>query len=273
MKVQERSGVRVRVGGTAGSAVLVKSAGSVHWFLTNAHVVGTQIGRTVTLDFVSDSGDEVSASGQVVAAGFVRGQSIDWAVVRVSAPLPVAVDVHPLVDPVNAAGWLTVGSPRAERPSVRRLGRAELRGAVYYASPAAIGGQSGSGAGGPAGTHGLITWTDGRRTLMQSVSALRRTMSAEYFGRAEPERPCAAGFELPADAVPVCDGDPQPCESGFFGDQVQCAALWDGVERVTDWLVVIGELLPLLVELLRALRSRDEDAIDDCIDALSLRVR
>lgn len=273
MKVHERSGVRVRVGGTAGSAVLVKSIGQDHWFLSNAHVVGTTIGRAVTLDFVTDAGVEVAASGTVVAAGFLRGRSVDWAVVRVSGVLPASIDVHPLVEPVSPAGWLTVGSPRAERPSVRRLGRAELRGAVYYALPAAIGGQSGSGAGGPAGTHGLITWTDGRHTLMQSVGALRRTMSAEYFGRVDPEKPCAAEFQLPPDAVPVCEGDPQPCENGFFGEVSECAGLWDGVERVTDWLVVIGELLPLLIELLRALRARDEDGVEDCIDALSMRLR
>jgi len=202
--------VRVRVGNTCGSGSLLRVVDAVGFWLTNAHVVGTRIGREVVLESIDTSGRVSVARGRVAAAGYRSGASVDWAVVESSVPR--GFDAVPRLVGGGAASrdLITVGSPRCEQPSLRRLGFSRVNAGIGYASPNAIGGQSGSGIFAGLRTVGLITWSNGRETMYQTGDALSRTMDPSWFDRME------SGWELPADAVPLCD-DPQACEDGFHG--------------------------------------------------------
>ena len=255
MRLHERSGAMARVGNTSGSAFCVRREGSESYWVSNAHVWSTQVGRVVQLVLVDRSGVPRTFSGTIVAAGYRSGAAVDWAVATFELPGDVQFDVHPLANRSSDRGWLTVGSPRAERPSCRRLGPLDRFGNVIGGPPAAIGGQSGSGAGDDSRTHGLVTWTDGARTLMQSAEALRQTMRPEWFEDDGGPEPCRDAWALPEGLIPVCEGPPQACSDGFFGDvgiaQVAFGGDGGGVESpLSPWLELLLLLLPVILEWL-----------------------
>jgi hypothetical protein len=258
MRLEEISGVRASVGSTSGSAVCVQVVNGVSRWLSNAHVWSTQTGRSVFIHGVDALGASRSATGRIVAAGYRSGQAIDWCVAEFPVDLPFPYEVHPLREHAAAAGWLTCGSPRAERPSVRRLGPVSSSGGVLRAIPPAIGGQSGSGSGHEKRTHGLVTWTDGSNTLMQSVAQLRQTMRPEFFEDGGVD-PCGVSFDLPPGAVPICHGDPQPCEEGFHGSVEAASQVFgdDGpVVELPLWLELLLLIAPVILEWLRGRQPR-----------------
>lgn len=234
-------GVRMRVGNTCGSGSLLRVMGDGAYWLTNAHVVGTSVGRAVSIESVGLDGRIVSTSGRVAAAGYRRGTSVDWAVVE-SPVLRGFEGVARLLGPaMGGREILTVGSPRCEQPSMRRLGFVRVNSGVGYATPVAIGGQSGSGVFQGMRCIGLITWSNGRETLYQTAEGLERTMSPDFFDGD------AAGFELPEDAVPCCE-NPQVCDDGFHG-ALQCSQFWSADFGDFDWQEFFSAAGPLLTYL------------------------
>jgi len=262
------SGFQVRNGNSCGSASCLRVTNGNGYFLTNAHVAGTKLGHVVSVTGVNIEGADVTVRGVVFAAGYIQGKSVDWAVIIVQGDaLETIRDLcaPKLVGPADGYDdWLTIGSPRCERPSVRRLGSVVDDGPVGRGVPAAISGQSGSGIFADGLCVGLITWSDGRSTLFQTAEALGMSLDASFVEELrDPRCPASmqAAWELPANAVPCCEY-PVACEDGYHGPssgvvQVLCLAgegdllADDSVDEIGfDWLSLLIKLLPLILEFL-----------------------
>lgn len=248
MQIGGYGGLRVRVGNTCGSGSIVRIDRGLGrmWVLSNAHVTGTQTGRVVTLEHVDEDGRVLATQGRIVAAGYRSRQAVDWSIVE--APLAEwATVARPIASAsVEHARLTTVGCPRCELPSFRRLRLVSSSGPVARATPTAVGGQSGSGIFSGDVVVGLITWTNGRETLYQPAAALRRTMDPQWFESDE------TGWELPSDAVPACD-EVQPTDDGFHG--MVPVGFWediaDALPTSTEWLELLRLLAPVLLEWIR----------------------
>jgi hypothetical protein len=203
-------GARLRSGRSCGSGSLIDAEPGRCVWLTNAHVVGTRVGAGVMVEAVNRHGRIETVRGRVAAAGYQRGRAVDWAIVESDSLRDFEVSARLLGPMESRRDLITVGSPRCESPSMRRLAFVRESAGVGYAEPVAIGGQSGSGIFQGMRTVGLITWTNGRETLFQTAEQLRLSMRPEWFVDG------SIGFPLPDDWVPCCD-EPQPCEDGFFG--------------------------------------------------------
>lgn len=270
MKYGDVSGFQARFGNACGSASLLRLLEGKMYFLTNAHVVGTVVGRACQIIGLSSLGSPVVVQGSIFAAAYLQGKSVDWAIVVVEGSqaeqlldIAIARRVGPSVD---SHDWVTIGSPRCERPSLRRLQVVNDFGPVGKALPAAIGGQSGSGIFEGENCVGLITWTDGTHTLYQTADALSQSLDADFVGELQkPDCPCSfeQAWTLPDGAVPCCE-QPTPCESGYFGPTsgvVQVLALAgesDLFEQDSEadeqprWLQLMLELLPILLKFFMA---------------------
>lgn len=248
MEIGGYQGLRVRVGNTCGSGAIVRIDRGLQrmWVLTNAHVVGTQIGRAVTLGHIDDDGLEIITTGRIIAAGYRSQLAVDWAIVE--APLAEWANIARPIAPASAEHrkLTTVGCPRCELPSFRRLRLVSSAGPVARATPTAVGGQSGSGIFSDGFVVGLITWTNGRETLYQPAAALRRTMDPQWFASSE------TGWELPADAVPACE-EMQPTDDGFHG--MVPVGFFDAspheVADFAEWLELLRLLAPIVIEWIR----------------------
>ena len=266
MQIGGFSGFQCRNGNSCGSASCLRVTNGKGYFLTNAHVAGTKIGHPVRMIGVGSDGADIDVLGTVFAAGYVQAKSVDWAIVIVEG---LEMErIRPICSPRligpsdDYEGWVTIGSPRCERPSVRRLGRIRDDAPVGYAIPAAISGQSGSGIFDGEFCTGLITWTDGRNTLFQTAEALGQTLDADFVNQlADPRCPMtlSSAWSLPNDAVPACES-PVATETGYHGPtsgvvQVLCLAgegdlLADDAddEASFDWMALLIKLLPLILE-------------------------
>ncbi|MFM8397297.1 MAG: trypsin-like serine peptidase, partial [Pirellula sp.] len=160
--------------------------------LTNAHVAGTTRGRTVNIERWNTNGTSEKGTGTIIASGYGRGTSVDFALLKCSAAFAKDVDPIPLADryPSNQSSVTTFGSPRCEWPSLQvvRLNRKE--GQILSWKPEAIGGRSGSSIidytdEGPR-VVGLLTWAGGGEGLGQStpflLSAMRGKLPATLEG-------------------------------------------------------------------------------------------
>ena len=282
MKFGGLSGFQVRNGNSCGSASCLRITKGNGYFLTNAHVAGTKLGHVVSVIGVNRDGADVMVRGSVFAAGYIQGKSVDWAVIIVqNEALETIRDLcePKLVGPSDGYDdWVTIGSPRCERPSVRRLGSVVDDGPVGRGVPAAISGQSGSGIFADGLCVGLITWSDGRSTLFQTAEALGMSLDASFVEELRDPR-CPSGmqaaWQLPADAVPCCEY-PVACEDGYHGPssgvvQVLCLAgegdLLDEAstdETSFDWMALLIKLLPLILEFL-AQRGVSSDQVLEAI--------
>jgi RNase P/RNase MRP subunit p29 len=163
------SSCRVRVGNVCGSGGIVRHADDVTLVLTNAHVVGTTIGRQVSTEWWNPDGTSFTVPGRVIVSAYADRTSTDWAIVRVQDSRLGDRVAYPLGD--GTGPELTTGAPRCEWLSTRIL-RVVGEGPIRRAFPVAIGGQSGSLTVRQCNTVGLVTWTDGTHTIMQSSSKI-----------------------------------------------------------------------------------------------------
>ncbi|QDV24405.1 trypsin-like serine peptidase [Aureliella helgolandensis] len=183
--------VRVTVSGVCGSGTVVgrDSLGNA-LVLTNAHVAGTQRGRVVSLQRWNPDGTSEKGNGAIIAAGYGRGLSVDFALLKCNAEFAAKVDPIPLADryPQKGAPVTTYGCPRCEWPSMQVLSLTRSEGQVLQWLPEAIGGRSGSSVidhtdDGPR-VVGLLTWGGGGEGLGQStpflLSAMRGAMPKSY---------------------------------------------------------------------------------------------
>lgn len=174
---------RITVSGVCGSGTVVgrDSAGNA-LVLTNAHVAGTQRGRVVSVERWNPDGTSEKGNGAIIASGYGRGMSVDFALLKCNAGFAENVTPIPLADryPDVNAGVTTYGCPRCEWPSMQVLKLNRKEGQVLSWSPEAIGGRSGSSLvdyteAGPR-VVGLLTWGGGGEGLGQSTPFLLQAM-------------------------------------------------------------------------------------------------
>jgi len=178
-----RATVRVTVGGVCGSGTVVgrDSAGNAI-VLTNAHVAGTTRGRVVAVERWNPDGSSERGNGTIIAAGYGRGTSVDFALLKCNSEFAREVAPIPLADryPSIQSGVTTYGCPRCEWPSLQVLRLNRKEGQILSWKPEAISGRSGSSLidysdEGPR-VVGLLTWAGGGEGLGQSTPFLLSAM-------------------------------------------------------------------------------------------------
>ncbi len=178
-----RATVRVTVSGVCGSGTVVGRDNDGNAIvLTNAHVAGTTRGRVVNLERWNTDGSGERGQGAIIAAGYGRGMSVDFALLKCNAEFAIDVTPIPLADryPDANRSVTTFGCPRCEWPSLQVLKMNRSEGQVLTWKPEAIGGRSGSSLvehteAGPR-VVGLLTWGGGGEGLGQSTPFLLSAM-------------------------------------------------------------------------------------------------
>lgn len=175
--------VRVSVNNVCGSGTIVGRDGQGNAIvLTNAHVAGTSRGRTVNVERWGTDGTSQRGRGSIIASGYGRGMSIDFALLRCNSEFARDVTPVPLAEryPDTSAAVTTYGCPRCEWPSMQVLRMNRSEGQVLTWKPEAIGGRSGSSVidhtdAGPR-VVGLLTWGGNGEGLGQSTPFLLNAM-------------------------------------------------------------------------------------------------
>ena len=188
-----RATVRVTVSNVCGSGTVVgRTAEGNAIVLTNAHVAGTKRGRMVNVERWNTNGASERGNAAIIASGYGRGTSVDFALLKCSGDFAKDVDPIPLADryPSDQSSVTTFGSPRCEWPSLQVLRLNRKEGQILSWKPEAIGGRSGSSIidytdEGPR-VVGLLTWAGGGEGLGQStpflLSAMRGKLPATLEG-------------------------------------------------------------------------------------------
>lgn len=188
-----RATVRVTVNGACGSGTIVgkDSAGNA-LVLTNAHVAGTTRGRRATIQRWDSNGDSERGVGKIIAAGYGRGLSVDFALLKCEPGFAQDVTPIPLADRYPAPDVMVTnyGCPRCEWPSLQVLKLKRSEGQILRWQPEAIGGRSGSSLidytdNGPR-VVGLLTWAGGGDGLGQSTPFLLDAMQGQLPKSLEP---------------------------------------------------------------------------------------
>jgi hypothetical protein len=145
-------------------------------------VAGTTRGRTVNVERWNTNGTSEKGTGTIIASGYGRGTSVDFALLKCNGAFAKDVDPIPLADryPSNQSSVTTFGSPRCEWPSLQVLRLNRKEGQILSWKPEAIGGRSGSSLidytdEGPR-VVGLLTWAGGGEGLGQSTPFLLSAM-------------------------------------------------------------------------------------------------
>lgn len=188
-----RATVRVTISGVCGSGTVVGRDGEGNAIvLTNAHVAGTQRGRTVNLERWEPDGSVERGRGSIISSGYGRGMSVDFALLKCNKEFAKDVRPVPLADryPTKGAMVSTYGCPRCEWPSLQVLNLNRSEGQILTWKPEAIGGRSGSSVidytdVGPR-VVGLLTWGGGGEGLGQSTPFLLQAMKGRLPKSLEP---------------------------------------------------------------------------------------
>ncbi|XZE35797.1 trypsin-like serine peptidase [Pirellulaceae bacterium SH501] len=188
-----RATVRVTISGVCGSGTVVgRDADGNAIVLTNAHVAGTQRGRTVNLERWNSDGSVERGRGSIISSGYGRGMSVDFALLKCNSEFAKDVRPIPLADryPTKGAMVSTYGCPRCEWPSLQVLSLNRSEGQILTWKPEAIGGRSGSSVidytdVGPR-VVGLLTWGGGGEGLGQSTPFLLQAMKGRLPKSLEP---------------------------------------------------------------------------------------
>ncbi|MBN8601230.1 MAG: trypsin-like peptidase domain-containing protein, partial [Planctomycetes bacterium] len=231
-----RATVRVTVSGVCGSGTVVgRTSEGNAIVLTNAHVAGTQRGRTVNVERWNSNGSSERGTGTIIASGYGRGTSVDFALLKCNGTFAKDVDPIPLADryPSDESSVTTFGCPRCEWPSLQVLRLNRKEGQILSWKPEAIGGRSGSSLidytdGGPR-VVGLLTWAGGGEGLGQStpflLSAMRGKLPTTLEGLPAGTREVSCQLndeQLIAQVPSTIQGEPQRWPVGLLANaQVQ----------------------------------------------------
>jgi hypothetical protein len=225
-----RATVRVTVSGVCGSGTVVgRTSEGNAIVLTNAHVAGTTRGRTVNVERWNPNGSSEKGTGTIIASGYGRGTSVDFALLKCNGSFAKDVDPIPLADryPSNQSSVTTFGSPRCEWPSLQVLRLNRKEGQILSWKPEAIGGRSGSSLidytdEGPR-VVGLLTWAGGGEGLGQStpflLSAMRGKLPATLEGLPAGAREVSCQVDESQEIVQVPStiyGEPMQVPLGFL---------------------------------------------------------
>ena len=203
-----RSACRVLNSGSCGSGSIVGKRDGKTLILTNAHVTGTRIGRTVVCQFPFNN--DKKYNGKVIMAGYSNKVMMDWAVVEVAEDVPLPAVKLSIQTPGQQL--YSNGYPRCDGPwpvKLRTVGYTH-NGTVWRGQPNAIGGQSGSA------IHDtndnlqrvLLTWSWGGDCAGQTTKAIW----FQYQQRA------VVGFERPDGLIELADNRAEDLENGFFAE-------------------------------------------------------
>lgn len=203
--------VRCLVSGSCGSGTICGADANGAYVLSNAHVWGTTIGKTVTVDCVTEGGAR-RTTGRIVMAGYSNQRMVDFAIAYVpglkSERYMQLLKTEPTDQP-----FATTGSPRCVWPQVTKpFNDARNYGdGLITGSPDAIGGQSGSAIYNSNGQQiALLTWSINRRCAGQKTSLLYRVATQRDVTLADPR---------PDGLQEVQCGKLRPVtESGIFGE-------------------------------------------------------
>jgi hypothetical protein len=193
--------------GCGTSSLCGRDSNSTYW-MTNAHVASTTIGRQCRLQ-VLEGGQIRSFTAVVVEAAYSSRTRTDWALLK--GPPDILPDVKPIQlskekpDPNKiTATW---GCPRCE-PVRGQIIETVAMGSVWYWLPNSIGGQSGSAVVQDGMEVGVLTWTENGRGSGQFTA----TIWAQSRNQ-NTDGPARTGFEIPVVAVPL---PPHDLREGYF---------------------------------------------------------
>lgn len=263
----ERAAVRVRAGNGCGSGSVCGRTDNGSLILTNAHVAGTRVGRTVGIDCVIDGRDR-SFDAKVIMAAYSDRTLTDWAVLFCEGL--TEIEPVPLSMEKPTGRHYTRGSPRCVWPlKSTDVVTAEVSDGspLWRWRPNSIGGQSGSGVWSYDDHHqyGLLTWSWGGLGAGQQTSEIYRQAKQ----RTTAGEPRIEGLEnvTPIDAEVIV-------ENGFYAEQGidDLPIWWDGkpdddtpVDPPTD-----NDLTQQEIDLVHELRKRSKSAGIDHVKALSI---
>ncbi len=168
--------VRITVGNVCGSGTVVgRNDQGKSIILTNAHVAGTKRGREVKVQRWGMNGTSERGTAKIIAAGYKRGASLDYALLECNGDFAADVTPIPLAQryPDTTNSITSTGCPRCEWPSMQVLKLINDQGQVLSWKPEAISGRSGSSViehtqEGPR-VVGLLTWAGNGNGLGQST--------------------------------------------------------------------------------------------------------
>lgn len=221
-------------GNSCGSGSLVGKRDGKSLVLTNAHVAGTRIGKTMSCTFPYADNDRVT--GRVIMAGYSNRVMMDWAVLELDREMDLPHTK--LMNEAPEGGHYTAGYPRCQGPYFQKLQtrRFLYSGTVWLWQPNSIGGQSGSAVHSMANDlqYGLLTWSWGGDGAGQTVKGIW----FQYANRS------VIGFPRPEGLVELNDNTAEDLEEGFFQQtNITTLPIWahldddnddDGEEPGTD---------------------------------------
>ncbi len=253
--------VRIHAGSGCGSGSVVGEG----LIMTNAHVVGTRVGRQVTVR-PRATGEDIT--GTVIMAAYSDQTLADWAVVRCETGLESITPV-PMSTKKPTGTHYTTGSPRCVWPlrstAVLTADIAD-NSALWRWRPNAIGGQSGSGVWGVDDDiqDGLLTWSWGGLGAGQQTSEIYR-QSREQSTGGDDRIPGLIELIAPA---PFKSGGEVVVESGFFAQAgIQDLPIWETEDDLIDPPAEPGDIIELseaeadVVNAMRAADPKDLDAL------------
>lgn len=203
-----RSCCRVLNSGSCGSGSIVGKRNGNTLVLTNAHVAGTTIGRTVQCQFPYAGNTRLNA--RVIMAGYSDRVMMDWAIAEIAQDIPLP-SVKLSIDAPSGEHY-TGGYPRCDGPFFQKLITRQIthNGVVWRWQPISIGGQSGSGVHSFADhtQRGLLTWSWGGDGAGQTT----RSIWLQYLNRA------VIGIVRPDGLIELADNRADNVEEGFFAE-------------------------------------------------------
>lgn len=253
--------VRIHVGNGCGSGSVVGEG----LIMTNAHVVGTRVGRQVTVR-PRATGQDIS--GTVIMAAYSDRTLADWAIVKCETGLESITPV-PMSTKKPTGTHYTTGSPRCVWPlTSTAVLTADIadNSALWRWRPNAIGGQSGSGVWGVDDDiqDGLLTWSWGGLGAGQQTSEIYRQSREQSTGGED--RP--AGLIELISPAPFANGDDVIVESGFFAQAgITDLPIWETekepepIDPPAGEIVELSEAEAKVINAMRAADPKDLDAL------------
>ena len=186
-----RAGRTYQGNGCGTSSLCGRDETGTYW-MTNAHVASTTIGRECRVQVVED-GQIRTFTTKVIEAAYSSRTRTDWALCKGPADVLSGVEPIKLSKEKPDANKITAtwGCPRCE-PIRGQILQTVSMGSVWYWLPNSIGGQSGSAVIQDGMEVGLLTWTENGKGSGQFTA----TIWAQSQGQ-NTDGPARTGFEIP----------------------------------------------------------------------------